>query len=965
MPRPFRDWSLWTKIVVLLAFASMFPLATSTYVGTIRGIEAVEVQTHEALVSRADALAATLDAFHRAYLGDAIQLSRLPAMLEECTGGPGASGERTSRALRAFDDPNVMWSSLVAADGTILESNASQLLGANVSYRPWFREARSGAPYVSDVIFPIAPLPPVPIVVYSSPVVDGAGEVQCVIVLSVRAAGFSDAVRKANGFAGEGSYAVVLDGWGVRIAHSFRDDDLFRPAGPLPPDEIARFDAEKRFGPDTRRLLEHPLDAPAQFERARAARLGDDDAMFHHWARSNAQQNLAVARRLQTVPWTLFVLVPEATIEAPARRVGRDAALLGGLFVVLAFVVGLGLARGILGPVRAVAAAADRVAGGDLAVRVFEGGDEVGRLGARFNAMTEAIQRGQADLEQKVEARTTDLVAANRELEAQRTELEAQARELRAQQRELELKSEEVVRANRLKSEFVANMSHELRTPLNSVIGFTDLVLDGAGTGLSEAHRTQLGHVLTSAKHLLALINGILDLSKIEAGQATLTLEPLAPADALNDALGLIRSQALKRRILLRSDVRTERRLHADRAKLRQVMLNLLSNAVKFSPEGSSVTVSAEDAGAFIRLSVADEGPGIEASLVPHLFEPFVQGESTFVKRHQGTGLGLAISKRIVEMHGGRLQYEPREGGGAVFQLTLPQAAVESPRWLSRPPAGTARDAAEHGAAPSPPPEPPHAVPARVLVVEDEPHAASLLRSLLEPAGYVVNVAEGIGAALTAVREAPPDVVILDLNLADAPASEVVDRIVADGCGCDAPIVVLSAADADGALRARLAGHVHAVAQKGDLTREELLNTLARAMDARPSLRGHEASDRTVVVVDDHDLNRELARDLLERAGCHVIEARDADEALAVVRRERPALVLMDLGLPGKDGIAAACELKADPATAKIPIVALTAHAMRGHQERTQQAGMDGYLTKPIDRATLQAVVDRFVPRRA
>jgi signal transduction histidine kinase/DNA-binding response OmpR family regulator len=732
------------------------------------------------------------------------------------------------------------------------------------------------------------------------------------------------------------------------------------------------------------------------------------------------------------------------SVTAPARRVAW-ALLPAAAVGLLALAAALLAARRIARPVADLSLAADAVARGETASVEERGGVELAHLARRFNEMADAVRGVRTELEVRVRQRTEELTRANAELEAQKQELVAQRQELEQQQRELREKNAEVERGDRLKSEFLANMSHELRTPLNSIIGFSELLAEQAGAKLTPAEGRYLHDVQASGRHLLQLINDILDLSKIEAGHVVLDLAEVDPGAAVAEATGLVLPAARAKRIDVRAAAAAVPAVRADPAKLRQVLLNLLANAIKFAPEGSAVEVGAAAAGDRVRFSVRDRGPGIDPALQARLFQPFVQGESPLVKKHQGTGLGLAICKRLVELQGGEIAVESAPGAGATFSFTLPAAPGAAPaagedakplvllveesaagartlrEWLEgegyrvvhvdggvdawelaariRPaavvldPAAEGRDAfrllddlkrrkatrhipvvlsttpaAEFA---TKPPEREQilgtvadsagpgggALPPTVLAIDDDPGARAILRAIIEPAGYRVLLAEAGTVGLELARAERPSVVIVDLVMPDLSGFDVIVALQADERTRDVPIVVLTGADLAPADRARLDARVRAISAKGAATREELLAAIRRAT-ARPA----PPAGATVVVVDDNDLNRELARALLERRGWRVLLADGGEAGLALVRRERPALVVCDLAMPGLDGLAVARELKTDPATARIPLVALTALAMRGDEQRAYAAGFDAYLTKPIDRQALDATLARLRP---
>jgi signal transduction histidine kinase/CheY-like chemotaxis protein len=559
-------------------------------------------------------------------------------------------------------------------------------------------------------------------------------------------------------------------------------------------------------------------------------------------------------------------------------------------------------------------------------------------------ALPLALTIARHDLNKQTQRDSLTLAQRNAELREQAAALAAQGKALLAQQAELELKNREVERANQLKSEFLANMSHELRTPLNAVIGFSELLLDDAQSLLPRQVQF-IGDILASGRHLLSLINSVLDLARIEAGRLTLELGPVSPAEEIAAARGLIEAAARKKRIVLAVTVNTGKWARADRGKLQQILLNLLSNAVKFSREGGRVEVGAEDVAATVRFWVRDEGPGIAEPLRRELFKPFVQGEAALVKAHEGAGLGLAISRRLVQHHGGEIGVESEPGHGSRFWFTLqaapPPAVVEAGPGL---PALAA-------------PAPPGDRAPLVLVVEDDAANARLLRFHLESAGYRVAEAQRGTQALEMARRLKPRAILLDLLLPDGEdGMHVLEEVKRDPLLRPVPVLVVSVVQETA--RARQLGAAECFVKPVDGVR--LIEALARLVP----VAAPRAPSVSVLVVDDHDLNRELARTLLERRGCRVLLARNGAEGVRVARAEQPDLVLMDLAMPIKDGMAACRELKADAQTAGIPLVAFTALAMRGDEERAMRAGFDGYLAKPIEKAALDSMLARFLGER-
>jgi signal transduction histidine kinase len=343
--------------------------------------------------------------------------------------------------------------------------------------------------------------------------------------------------------------------------------------------------------------------------------------------------------------WIVFVERPAGEVYRPLfasirRTVGL---LLVGLG--MALVASVLVARRILRPLETLRQGVTRIGQGDLAFRLkVETGDEIETLADEFNRMSARLQEAYTGLEQKVAERTRELVALNQQLD----------------------------QANRLKSQFLANVSHEFRTPMNAIIGFTRLVMRKTETQIPPLQHANLQKVLISAEHLLTLINGLLDLSKIEAGRMEVSPVKFDLAELVHAATTTIEPMLRADRVALVTDVAADLPpLFTDREKLRQILMNLLSNAAKFTDEGF-ITVSASRAGDGIRLSVADTGIGMPPDALEYIFEEFRQVDMSSTRRHGGTGLGLAIVRRLVRLLGGQVHAESELGKGSAFTLTLP-----------------------------------------------------------------------------------------------------------------------------------------------------------------------------------------------------------------------------------------------------------------------------------------------------
>ena len=361
---------------------------------------------------------------------------------------------------------------------------------------------------------------------------------------------------------------------------------------------------------------------------------------------------LSAFETIDRLGWRVFVEEPQSEAFAPLYASIKRTALFLVLFLALAIGTSFVLARRMARPIEAMQAAAARMGSGALDQRIdVSSADELGALAEEFNRMAARLEESYAGLEQKVEERT-------RELETALSELDEKSRQLEA--------------ASRHKSEFLANMSHELRTPLNAIIGFSQVLREKLFGGLNEKQDEYVEDILTSGNHLLALIDDILDLSKVEAGQVELEVAPFSLTEALEGGVVMVRERAVKDGVDVRlatdadADIVT-----GDERRIRQVIFNLLSNAVKFTPAEGSVDVRSTQVNGEVRVSVADTGPGIAAEDHERIFEEFQQTE-VGVRQREGTGLGLALSKRLVELHGGRIWVESEPGQGSTFVFTLP-----------------------------------------------------------------------------------------------------------------------------------------------------------------------------------------------------------------------------------------------------------------------------------------------------
>jgi len=456
--------------------------------------------------------------------------------------------------------------------------------------------------------------------------------------------------------------------------------------------------------------------------------------------------------------------------------------------------------------------------------------------------------------------------------------------------------------AGAAKSDFLAAMSHELRTPLNAIIGFSELLLepgvDAAANPVTV--REYSDHIHQSGMHLLELINDVLDLAKVEAGRVD--LKPVAfDLDALaRQTIETMRPLADRKSIALTIESRAEQSFVADPARIRQVAFNLLSNAIKFTEPGGSVTFAIETDAEKARLSVTDTGTGIPAGELERIFEAFQQGSRTGRAQVEGTGLGLALTRQLVEAHGGRIEVQSEVGVGSTFTVDLP------------------RRVAGGLDVPSPTLQPGRPV---VLVVEDDPAAADLLRVYLDGAGFGVAVTPSGRVALEWAAELNPSAIVLDILLPDIDGWEVLQHLKRNAETQGIPVLVVSVVD-DRPLGLALGAVDYFVKP---IARDSLLEAIGRLTFTTKV----QTRVVTALVIDGDPAAEARYRGLLEPEGFRVISARDGASGGERARELQPDLILLDVLLPDIDGFEVVARLKGDPLTSAIPIWVTTPSDLR------------------------------------
>ena len=529
---------------------------------------------------------------------------------------------------------------------------------------------------------------------------------------------------------------------------------------------------------------------------------------------------------------------------------------------------------------------------------------------------------------------------------------EAAARKAASDTQELNAKLQVAVEkaesANRAKSTFLSNMSHDIRTPMNAIIGFTTLALSNIDD--TERVKDYLGKTLASSNHLLSLINDVLDMSRIESGKIHLEEVEVNLSDVLHDLKTIVSGQIYAKQLELYMDVMdvTDEDVYCDKTRLNQILLNLLSNAIKFTPAGGTVSVRVRQLAGKVHgcgqyeFRIKDNGIGMSQEFAQKIFEPFERERTSTVSRIQGTGLGMAITKNIVDMMGGTIEVQTAQGKGTEFTVCVPMRAQTEQRPVEK---ITELEGL------------------KALVVDDDFNTCDSVTKMLVKVGMRAEwTLSGKEAVLRARQSIEMSDVyhayIIDWRLPDMNGIEVTRQI--RSLHDDTPIIILTAYDwSDIEVEAKAAGVTAFCAKPmfmSDL-RETLMSALGqKPADAVQGLLPEKNADfkgKHILLVEDNELNREIAQEILREYGFLVDSAENGAVAVEKVSTAAPGsydLVLMDVQMPIMDGYTATRKIRAldDPARAKLPILAMTANAFDEDRRNALESGMNGFLSKPI-----------------
>lgn len=650
-----KDWSFATKVGALVAAASVLPLVIQGTLALSSEEKHAAMDMERLLSARAEQVVHDFDAAHRNYLTSASRIARLQVTKSYCGGDAEGQRERLVTVFKTFpaSDADIRGVSILGPTGRVTASSDDAIVGVDLSFRRVVRSALSGSSVISNVYLSHPLSGSVPTVAYLAPVMNPAGRVACVVGVFVNPDLLWRILRGFNDLAGQGSYAVIYDIYGIPVAHSLSNELLYHPAGPMDPSERDRMTDERRFGPDTSKLLADVRPIPEHFSRATAASVAP--RMFASRT-ADGEADYGVAVRMTSAAWTVFYMTPAVNLAAKRDEMRSQAAAIGTLMLLLALAAAAIFSDRTLRPIRSLRDATRSVTSGNTAARatVFEH-DEVGELAESFNAMAsqletqeKTVRKANQELQERVRERTGLLQAAVR----QRDELAQSNRDLEA---------------------FSSSVSHDLRAPLHAVRAFSEVLAQRHAQGLNDEGKQFLGSIQAATEQMEELIQAMLRLASVAQKPLKIETVPLEP---------LVREvveQMVAGGIAHASSVRIGNlpTIECDRTLMQQVFHNLLANACKFTSQVEPrIEVGSREENGESVLFVRDNGAGFDMAHGDQLFQPFRRLHST--AEFPGLGIGLSIVRRIAERHGGRIWAESRPGEGACFWIAMPNPSAAS-----------------------------------------------------------------------------------------------------------------------------------------------------------------------------------------------------------------------------------------------------------------------------------------------
>lgn len=623
------------------------------------------------------------------------------------------------------------------------------------------------------------------------------------------------------------------------------------------------------------------------------------------------------------------------------------------------------------------------------------------------NERTMVLAENLSKINKELETKSEELQEQSEELQSQTEELQQTSEELQEQNVKLEMQRKEVELANKLKSEFLSNMSHELRTPLNSIMALSRVLIIGASDRLNEKENSYLEIVERNGKQLLSLINDILDLSKIEAGKIELTPSKFSIESELRLAKENLASLAQEKGLGFNLNINGDiPKVESDLPKLRQVFSNIIGNAIKFTEKGEvNINVSADSEKVYIE--VEDSGIGISEGDLQFIFEEFRQVDGSSSKSYEGTGLGLAIAYKLINIIEGDIKVVSKSGSGSIFTIIFPikwqvddvsfeseelQEVSEKMNLFNDDKLGVVNDYSSNLLK--------DRSDIRLLLVEDDESAIIQVKSILTPEGYNIDVARGGQEALDYIKHTIPDGIILDLMMPEIDGFEVLEKLRSREENKKIPVLILTAKDLSKSDLSRLsANNVQQLIHKGNVDKNDLLlkiqnmvggilkikeveKSTTKNMDVE-ALRATNTSNKDatsavnnikiskrrskpkrglsdILVIEDNKDNMVTVNAILKNK-YNIIKAYDGESGLIKAIENLPDIILLDMSLPMIDGVEVVGILKSKDETKNIPVIALTARAMKEDKNNFLVAGCDDYISKPIDQELLLKKLEEWL----
>ena len=537
-----------------------------------------------------------------------------------------------------------------------------------------------------------------------------------------------------------------------------------------------------------------------------------------------------------------------------------------------------------------------------------------------------------------------------RELEEKTKELAMQSDELKEYNIELKMQKKEVDEANKYKSAFLSNMSHELRTPLNSIIALSGVLTRKLKDDLPEDEYKYLSIIEKNGKQLLSIINDILDLSRVESGKEDINLSRFSVSSLVDSILESLEPMASEKGLKLINTISTELpELESDSTKCRHILQNVISNALKFTEEGS-VKISAKNTADEILITIMDTGIGIEPETIPMIFDEFKQADDKMSRKYGGTGLGLAIAKKYVILLGGSIEVQSKPGSGSTFTISLPLVHAgfrEIVRSQETEDNDESNETEETAASPK--------GKATILLVEDSEPQVIQMKYMLTKEGYTVRTANNGKEALDSIKNAVPDAMILDLMMPEVDGFKVLDSIRSQPETSQLPVLILTAKHITKNELFFLKGnHIHQIIFKGVVNRSELLahvknmiNGIRKAKPENEKYNPFKNRPRILVIEDNQD-NLDTVKALLS-GKCEISGTTESSKALNLALDQKPDLILLNVSMPEDDDSKLLHDFRSNNELKYIPVIALTARAMKGDKEELLANGFDGYISKPIE----------------